>query len=103
MTSIMALVVGAGLGLFYFGGLWLTIQQLPIAQHPYRLIAFSFLSRLIIVFFAVSLILSGNSVFGVIPLLLCCIGFLGVRTILILLIQPRSRGARWQSQSRINS
>ncbi len=90
MTPIMAFVVGASLGLFYFGGLWLTIQQLPIAQHPYRLVAFSFLSRLIIILFAVSLILSGN-VFGVIPLLLCCLGFLAVRTILILLIQPHSR------------
>ncbi|MEO1802400.1 MAG: ATP synthase subunit I [Cyanobacteria bacterium J06629_2] len=87
----MAFIVGASLGLFYFGGLWLTVQQLPVTQHPYRLIFFSFISRLVITLYVLSLILSGNGVYGVIPLLLCCLGFLVIRTMMILLVRSRSR------------
>jgi len=90
VIPIVAFIVGAGLGLFYFGGLWLTVQQLPATQHPYRLIFFSFISRLVIALYVLSLILSGNGVYSVIPLLLCCLGFLVVRTVMILFIQPRS-------------
>lgn len=91
MIPVIAFLVGASLGLFYFGGLWLTVQQLPVSQHPYRLIFLSFLLRLGVTLFVVSLILSGNNVYGVIPLLVCCLGFLAVRTIMILSIQPRNR------------
>ena len=92
MIPVIAFIVGAGLGLFYFGGLWLTVQQLPVSQHPYRLIFFSFILRLGVTLFVVSLILGGNNVYGVIPLLVCCLGFLTVRTTMILSIQPRSKG-----------
>ena len=88
---IIALIVGSALGLFYFGGLWLTVQQLPVTKHPYRLIFFSFIFRLGITLFILSLILSGNNIYNVIPLLTCCLGFLAVRTIMILFIQPRSK------------
>ena len=91
MIPIVAFIVGASLGLFYFGGLWLTVQQLPVAKHPYRLIFFSFISRLIVALFILSLILSGNNVYGVIPLLLCCFGFLVIRTMMILFIQSPLR------------
>ena len=92
LTSIIAFIVGSGLGLFYFGGLWLTVQQLPVTKHPYRLMLFSFLSRLGISMFVLSLIIGGNTkLYNVISLLVFCLGFLIVRTIMILLIQPRSR------------
>ena len=91
MIPIIAFIIGASLGLFYFGGLWLTVQQLPVTQHPYRLIFFSFISRLGVTLFILSLLLSGNSVYGVVPLLICCLGFLGVRTLMILLVQSPSR------------
>lgn len=91
MTPVIAFVIGASLGLFYFGGLWLTLQQLPVTQHPYRLISLSFIFRLGITLLVVSLILSSNSVYGVVPLLICCLGFLAVRTSLILLIQPPNK------------
>ena len=102
MIPVVAFIIGASLGLFYFGGLWLTVQQLPATEHPYRLIFFSFIFRLAVTLFILSLILSGNSVYSVVPLLLCCFSFIGIRTMMILFIQPQSRGARWQSQSRIN-
>ena len=87
MTSIIAFIVGSGLGLFYFGGLWLTVQQLPITKHPYRLMLFSFLFRLGVSVFVLSLIIDGNSeLYNVITLLTGCLGFLMVRTIAIMLI-----------------
>lgn len=88
---IIALIIGSALGLFYFGGLWLTVQQLPVTKHPYRLIFFSFIFRLGTTLLILSLILSGNSIYNVIPLLTCCLGFLAVRTIMILFIQSRSQ------------
>lgn len=91
MIPVVAFIVGASLGLFYFGGLWLTVQQLPVSQHPYRLIFFSFILRLAVTLFVVSIILSSNNVYGVIPLLVCCLGFLIVRTTMILSIQPSNR------------
>ena len=101
MIPVIAFVIGASLGLFYFGGLWLTVQQLPVTQHPYRLIFFSFIFRLGVTLFILSLIISGNRVYsliisgnrvyGLIPLLTCCLGFLLIRTLMILLIQPRHK------------
>ena len=92
MTSIIALIIGLGLGLFYFGGLWLTVQQLPVTKHPYRLMLFSFLFRLGVSSFILSLIVGGNTkLYNVISLLACCLGFLIARTIAIVLIQPRSK------------
>ena len=87
MTSIIAFIVGSGLGLFYFGGLWLTVQQLPITKHPYRLMLLSFLFRLGVSVFVLSLIIDGNTeLYNVITLLTGCLGFLMVRTIAIMLI-----------------
>ena len=92
MTSIIAFIIGLGLGLFYFGGLWLTVKQLPVTKHPYRLMLFSFFFRLTISMFILSLIVGGNTkLYNVISLLACCLGFLIVRTIAIVLIQPRSK------------
>ncbi|MDJ0535244.1 MAG: ATP synthase subunit I [Xenococcaceae cyanobacterium MO_207.B15] len=92
MTLIIAFIVGSGLGLFYFGGLWLTVQQLPVTKHPYRLMLFSFLFRLGISLFVLSLIVGGNTkLYNVISLLACGLGFLMVRTIMILCMQLRSQ------------
>lgn len=91
MIPVIALALGASLGLFYFGGLWLTLQQLPVSQYPYRLIFFSFIFRLAVTLLVVSLILSSNSTYSLIPLLICCLGFLAVRTIMILSIQPHNK------------
>ena len=87
MISIIAFIIGLSLGLFYFGGLWLTVQQLPITKHPYKLMLFSFLFRLGISMFTLSLIVGGNTeLYNVISLLSGCLGFLIVRTIAIILI-----------------
>ena len=40
------LLAGIGLGLFYFGGLWLTVQRLPESRFPALLMFGSFLVRM---------------------------------------------------------
>ncbi len=39
---------GLGLGLLYFGGLWLTLRRLPTARHPQWLFAGSFFGRTLV-------------------------------------------------------
>jgi len=46
---MIALVAGFGIGLGYFGGLWLTIRRLPGSRHPALLIVGSYLLRLALV------------------------------------------------------
>jgi F1F0 ATPase subunit 2 len=41
----MAMVLGIGLGLFYFGGLWLTVQAVSKVNQPILLTLGSFLGR----------------------------------------------------------
>jgi F1F0 ATPase subunit 2 len=43
------LLVGAALGLFYFGTLWATVRRLPGARRPLRLLAAGFVLRLAVV------------------------------------------------------
>lgn len=50
MTSLIhGLAVGSGLGVLFFGGLWLTVRRLPRARRPGLLAAGSFLARLLLV------------------------------------------------------
>ena len=42
---VLALAAGLGLGLFYFGGLWLTVRRLPRSRHPVPLLLASFAAR----------------------------------------------------------
>jgi F1F0 ATPase subunit 2 len=42
---LLPLMAGIGLGLFFFGGLWLTTRQVLKMRHPAWLILLSFLGR----------------------------------------------------------
>ena len=89
---ITAFIVGLGLGLFYFGGLWLTVRQLPLTKNPYRLIFSSLIFRLGITLFILYLIIAGATNFdSVVSLIACFFGFLLLRTIAIILVQPQSK------------
>jgi F1F0 ATPase subunit 2 len=76
MISLMA---GMGLGLVYFGGLWLTVQRLPAATRPALLTLSSFLGRLALCVLGFYGVTEGD--WG--RLLLCLLGFLSSRTILL--------------------
>lgn len=47
-TLIFGLALGVGLGIFYFGGLWLTLEHLLHSRHPGLLTLGSFLGRSIV-------------------------------------------------------
>jgi F1F0 ATPase subunit 2 len=42
---VLAFLGGIGLGLFYFGGLWITVQSLPKSRHPALTTFVSFIVR----------------------------------------------------------
>ena len=48
--SLLYLFIGLGLGLFYFGGLWLTIKKMNISRSPWILTLGSFILRTVAVF-----------------------------------------------------
>lgn len=45
---LLALAAGGAVGLFYFGGLWLTVRRLPVAPRPQLLLIGSFFLRLVL-------------------------------------------------------
>ncbi len=87
LTLISALVAGTGLGLFYFGGLWLTVRRLPTARRPAFFSLLSFFGRLGVALFGFYLVMGGHWE----RLLVCLLGFLGVRVILVRVWGPKSK------------
>jgi F1F0 ATPase subunit 2 len=57
---ILSFGAGLGIGLFYFGGLWLTTRHLVRASRPALLIATSFLGRLAISLVAFYMVADGQ-------------------------------------------
>lgn len=53
-------VAGAGLGFFYFGGLWLTVRQLAKTEQPILWMGLSFLGRLGLTLFGFYLVADGH-------------------------------------------
>ncbi len=44
---LLGFLSGIGLGLFYFGGLWLTVKKIPVSRNPKRLFLCSAALRLV--------------------------------------------------------
>ena len=87
LALTLAFVAGLGLGLLYFGGLWLTVRQLPASEHPFLLFFVSLLLRLAIALGGFYLIIArfvGGKL--IIVLLTCIFGFLIARNIFIYLM-----------------
>ena len=77
LRIILAGLAGIILGLFYFGGLWITVQRLPTARHPALLTMGSFLGRTAVTLGGFYLVMAGS--LG--NLLACLVGFLLARQI----------------------
>ena len=60
LPLLLSLLAGVGLGLFYFGGLWLTTQRLHTARHPALLALGSFWARTGITLAALYLVMDGR-------------------------------------------
>ncbi len=76
---IAAFVIGAVLGAFYFGGLWLTVRRITRARQPALLIFTSFLMRTGIVLLGLYLVMDGRWE----RLVACLVGFLIARSLVI--------------------
>lgn len=77
---VAALLLGAGLGALYFGGLGLTIQRLGQVRSPELLLLGSAIARLCLALICFYAILTG---LGLAAFLACLLGFFGMRTGLV--------------------
>jgi F1F0 ATPase subunit 2 len=86
LSLLLAMVAGLALGLWYFGGLWLTVQRLPSARHPGVLSLISLIIRLGLTLAGFYLVMAGKWE----RLLACLAGFLLMRTLLVRRLGPVS-------------
>lgn len=84
LPVLLALVAGLGLGLVYFGGLWLTVQQLGRTRSPTLLFAASFVVRTALVVVGMYLVMDGNWQ----RMLACLAGFIVVRQVMLSRLRP---------------
>ena len=89
VSIIIAMLLGIGLGLVYFGGLWLTVRQLPVVSHPVLLSSMSFLGRIIFVVVGFYLVVSKIPDYAPVHLLACLLTFFWIRNLLVQRLQPK--------------
>lgn len=53
---VLALLAGVATGVFYFGGLWLTVRRVPTSRQPHLLVFASFIGRVVVIVFVMVLI-----------------------------------------------
>lgn len=82
---LLAFAAGLAVGLFYYGGLWLTIRRLPQSRRPAMLTGMSLLVRLSLTSAAFYIVMGGRWE----RLLACLAGFLLVRVLLVRRLGPR--------------
>lgn len=82
----MSLAFGAGLGLgvFYFGLLWLTVRRLASARRPVSLVFASFVFRMGAVLAAFYFVMGGSWE----RLVACLLGFIIMRSIFLFRLKP---------------
>ncbi len=81
----LPLLAGSLLGLLYFAGLWQTLQRLPGARHPWRLLLVSYAGRLAFALGGFYLLMDGAWE----RLAAAVIGFLAIRTLMIRSLGPK--------------
>ncbi len=82
---ILSLASGIGLGIFYFGGLWLTLKQLPYSQQPVLLTLGSFFGRTAVCLFVFYLVVRVSHLEG---LVLSLAGFILMKFMLVRSLSP---------------
>ena len=84
MALFLAVAAGMGLGLFYFGGLWLTVGRLPTCRWPSPLVLASFVGRTAVVVVGFYFVMGGRWE----RMLACLVGFIMARKFLISRVRP---------------
>ncbi len=82
---ISGLAAGIALGLFYFGGLWLTLKRLPFTRQPVLLTMGSFFGRTGVCLWGFYLVIRAWYLEG---LLLSLAGFISMKLVLVLSLRP---------------
>ncbi|MBN1312326.1 MAG: ATP synthase subunit I [Anaerolineae bacterium] len=100
LSLVPAVIAGVALGAFYFGGLWLTVQQLTKTRRPVLLALGSLVIRLGMTLLGIFLVTGGEWV----KIGICLLGFFAMRTILVHRWQPQmspavERGSSHGTQS----
>jgi len=80
----IASLSGLVLGVFYFGGLWLTVRRLPFSARPALLTLCSYLGRLVVTLSCFYLVMAGSWQ----RLLAVMFGFMVMRIILVRIWKP---------------
>lgn len=89
LDVVVPLVVGLGLGLVHFGGLWLTLLRLSGSRTPAALPALlSQVGRTVFTVAGMYLIMAGRWE----RLLACLVGFVVMRLVLVHRLRPRHTG-----------
>ncbi len=89
LLLILVFIAGAALGFFYFGTLWLTVNRIKETRYPILLVLGSFLGRLAVTMGGFYLVFGGRWE----RIVLCLVGFLLARTILIRRLGPINRSS----------
>jgi len=96
LIMILSMAIGVVLGIFYFGGLWLTLKKLPSSGNPYFLTLGSFFGRTVISLFGFYLVARGGHWER---LLVCLFGFILMKVFLVYHLQPHKKavipGVKW--------
>jgi F1F0 ATPase subunit 2 len=89
MALVLSMAAGAGLGFFYFGGLWLTVRRLAGSGKPVLLFGASFVLRTILTVLGFYLVMDGSLE----RMLACLLGFIVARQLLISRLRPEPEPA----------
>ena len=84
MALMLAVAAGAGLGVLYFGGLWLTVRQLAVSGRPGLLFAASFVGRTVVAVVGFYLVMDSSWERA----LACLVGFIIARQLLVSRLRP---------------
>jgi F1F0 ATPase subunit 2 len=85
LALLLAFAAGLVLGLFYFGGLWWTVNRVATAGQPGLLMLVSMLLRSAVVLAGFWLVMGGQ----IDRLIACMVGFFVMRTILVRRLRPQ--------------
>ena len=89
LYTTLAFSAGLGLGVFFFGLLWLTVQRIEKSRNPASLMLTSLVLRLEAVLTAFYFIMDGQWE----RLVACLVGFIIVRSVFVFRLRPRTNQA----------
>lgn len=91
----IVVLAGLALGLFYFGGLWLTVRRITCSKRPALLMFGSFVIRMLVTLCGFYFVMDGRWE----RLLACLSGFLATRIVLTRIARTGEAASRASNES----